>query len=134
MLKREVWGCKPLDLLGLGARQLIHMHLSVPLRESRSWQPVLSRGETGRVLETKGFGSCKEHPPKSLSRASSHEQWAHLVRPCAVMAVALFGKPWEPDLARAQSRVDAKNLLKVDPAACYSEANRSKVGGKFALF
>ena len=31
-----------------------------------SWQPVPSRGETGRILETNGFGSCQERPPKSL--------------------------------------------------------------------
>ena len=31
---------------------------SIPPKKSVSWQPVLSRGETGRILKTHGFGSC----------------------------------------------------------------------------
>ena len=31
---------------------------SIPPKKSVSWQPVLRRGETGRILKTCGFGSC----------------------------------------------------------------------------
>ena len=34
------------------------MEVSVPPRKSVSWQPLLSRGETGKILKTNGFGSC----------------------------------------------------------------------------
>ena len=33
------------------------MQVSIPPKNSISWQPVPSRGETGRILKTNGFGS-----------------------------------------------------------------------------
>ena len=48
------------DLLSLGAAQLIQMHVSVPGGVHISWQSVPSWGETGRIPETNGFVSCRE--------------------------------------------------------------------------
>ena len=56
--KRSLPRCTLVDLLSLGACQLFQMHVSVPPRKSISWQPVPSRGETGRIPKTNGFGSC----------------------------------------------------------------------------
>lgn len=40
------------------SRQLVQKHLYVPLRKCIRCQPVLSRGDTGRIPETNGFRSC----------------------------------------------------------------------------
>ena len=53
--KKSLPGCTPVNLLSLGAPQFIQMHLSTPPRKSVSWQPVLSRGETGRIPQNKWF-------------------------------------------------------------------------------
>ena len=60
--------CTPGHLLRLGACQLVQMHVPVPPRKSVRWQPVPSRGETGRIPKTNGFGSCEEHPPRASSQ------------------------------------------------------------------
>ena len=83
--KAKLAACTPMYLLRLGAHQLLQMHLSVPWRESRSWQSVLSRGETEQIPQTKGFGSCKERPPNPPMRPSQHSHGCH--------SAALLGKP-----------------------------------------
>ena len=71
--KEKLAGYTPEDL-SLGALQLIQKHLSVPTRKSVHWQPVLSRGEAGRILDTNGFSNYWEHAPNALPGPESHEQ------------------------------------------------------------
>ena len=61
--KGKFTGWTLVDLLGWGPRPLVQMLLSIPPRESISWRPVLSRGETRRLPETNGFSSCEKRPP-----------------------------------------------------------------------
>ena len=56
--KEKVAGCTWVDLLRLGARQLVQRHLSIPLTKNTGWQPMLSRGETGRIPKTNGIDGC----------------------------------------------------------------------------
>ena len=56
--KENFAGCTPVDLLGLGARQLVQRHLSIPPRKSIHWQPVPTRRETGRGPQINGLSSC----------------------------------------------------------------------------
>lgn len=49
LCSKEGCRCTEENLLRLGPHQLVQMHLSISLRESGNWQPVLSRKEAGRV-------------------------------------------------------------------------------------
>ena len=73
MLKRKVSWVHPRGL-SLGVLQLVQKHLSIPTRKCIHWQPVLSRREAGRILETNGFSNYWEHPPNPLPGPESHEQ------------------------------------------------------------
>lgn len=72
--KRTVPVCTQVNLLGLGAYQLIQMHLSIPLRESGSWQTVPSRGETEGSAAAKNIS-------QSPSGTSSLEQEGSSLQP-----------------------------------------------------
>ena len=86
---------------------LSQMQDSIPPEKSLSWQPVLSRGETGRIVKANGFGSC---PPDPLFGASSrliccHGHSSPLENPGKPGAL----KAKEP--AGANCTLGAKNLL-----------------------
>ena len=57
------WTYPVLELIGSSQRQV-----SIPPRKSVSWQPVLSRGETGRIL--KWFWQLLGMSPNPLPAAS----------------------------------------------------------------
>ena len=65
--KEKLAGCTPVDLLSLGACQLVRTHVSAPARKRVRWQPLQGRGEAGRLPETSGFSSCEKRPPKTSS-------------------------------------------------------------------
>lgn len=77
--QREVSPAAPrwTDLLGLGARQLIQTHVSIPPKKSERWQPVPSSGETGRIPETKRIRQLLGMSPHSplLGPASPERQF-----------------------------------------------------------
>ena len=127
--------------LNLGAHQLSQVHLSIPPRESGSWQSVLSRGETGRTPETNGFCSLQEHPPKSPSQgqlamssellaatlARCHGQWLYSLKPRRARCRKSAAVPrW------AQKLVIESGVL---AAHCSKPIKRKgRWRGKFALF
>lgn len=86
MLKREVCGVRTVGLTWFEAHQLFQM------MQKRSWWPVTSRREAGRVPKTNGFSSRNVFP-NPLLRARSPKQWAHLSQPRTIMALALLGNP-----------------------------------------
>lgn len=132
MLKREVCGFTRVDLLSLGAHHLIQMHLSVMQGESGSGGPVQSRGETGRVLETKGFSSCEEHPPNPPLGPVAMK-WAHRGQPSTVMVAALLSKPKEQVLKKHSPTWPPKTV-KESGSSCYCcKANKELSNGKERL-
>ena len=68
--------CTLVDLPGFGAPQLIPNASFHSAKKSLSWQPVPSRGETGRILKTNGLGSCSKRPHILYSGLASYEQQA----------------------------------------------------------
>jgi len=106
--KEKLAGYTPEDL-SLGTLQLVQKHLSVPTRKSVHWQPVLSRGEAGRILETNGFSNYREHPPNALPGPESHEQQLITAFPASWRQLGLGEiPPWEPAIARPRPQVGAK--------------------------
>lgn len=100
--KEKFAGCTAVYLLDLGPCQLIQMHLSVLLREGGSWQSVPSRRETARDPKTNDFGNSEERAPKASSWVQQHPAWQFQWQ-------LYLENPVEPDLARAQRHIGAKN-------------------------
>ena len=108
------WTYPALELVSLS-----QTHVSFLPTKSESWQPVPSMGETGRIPETNGFGSCWERPLKSPSGLASHKQLAR--RGLSVFAVAggsTQGGPGKPDAARAQPHRQAPKSLTESRSGC----------------
>ena len=100
--KEKFAGCTAVYLLDLGPCQLVQMHLSVLLWEGGSWQSVPSRRETGRDPKTNDFGNSEERAPRASSWVRQHPAWQFQWQ-------LYLENPVEPDLARAQRRIGAKN-------------------------
>ena len=110
--KERFAGCTPVDLLSLGVHQLIQMHFSLPPRESLSWQPVLSREETGRILETNSFGSWEEHPLNPLLRPVATSSRLIVAIPVLSWWWLYLGKLGELDITRVQPHIGHKEFSK----------------------
>lgn len=125
--KRTLPRCTPVDLLSLQARQLVHIHLSVPPRETVSWQPVLSRGETGSLPRTNGLGSCEEgalqiHPQDQPAQSRAAELFT---ASSALSWQQLYVENPGSQISRERSPCWRQKLLrKVSPAALRSKANK----------
>ena len=86
--KEKVAGCTPVDLLSLGACQLVQRHLSIPPRKSTGWQPVPSRGETRRILKTNGYRQLLGTYPQTSSRGQLAVSSGSMKPSCRIIMVA----------------------------------------------
>ena len=143
-LKREVsLGAHQWDLPGLGARQFVQAHVSVPPTKSVCWQPVPSREETGRIPRNKWLQQLLQTPTpptppqlKSSSQgqvasSSSSSQPARSV----VLVALLEGNPGS-QVSREHTSPHGTKTWEWGPAARHSKAKEeaSWRKGELALF
>lgn len=86
--KEKLAGSTPADLLGLGASERIFPFFQ---GKNVSWQSMLSRRETGRILEINGFSRCYECSPKSPSRGQRAKSREASSKPLPSQLIVLSG-------------------------------------------
>ena len=137
--KEKFAGRTPVDLLGLGARQLFRGQLSVPPRKAYVGSQCRAGEKQGGAPKQMVPAAPRNIPLNPPLGASKPLQQAPRSHPGGVSSRQrlCLENPGEPDIARAQPHVGSLNLLaKVGPAARRSKANKEQVWwkGKLALF